>query len=84
MDTSAKKSDAKGTLRTVLPCFAMYIVFVALTAGWMRGTEGSGSVYPLGAETVMTGLTPGAGQTMFAEFNITYNANSLLNGQSNT
>ncbi len=81
MDTSAKKSDAKGTLRTVLPYFAMYIVFVALTAGWMRGTEGSGSVYPLGAETVMMGLTPAAGQTMFAEFNITYNANSLLNGQ---
>ena len=45
------------------------------------GTEGSGSVYPIGAETVMPGLTPPPGQTMFAEFNLNYTANSLLNGQ---
>jgi len=60
---------------------AMCIVFVSLAAAWMTGTENSGSVYPLGVETVMPGMTPAAGQTMFAEFNITYNANSLLNGQ---
>ena len=57
------------------------IAFMSLTVAWVTGTEGSGSVYPLGAETVMTGLTPAAGQTMFAEFNIKYTANSLLNGQ---
>jgi hypothetical protein len=59
----------------------MCIVFVSVSAAWVTGTEGSGSVYPLGVETVMPGMTPTAGQTMFAEFNVTYNANSLLNGQ---
>jgi len=81
MYSLAIKGIVKGTLRAVLPCFAMCIVVVVLTPAWMTGTEGSGSVYPLGAETVMTGLTPAAGQTMFAEFNINYTANSLLNGQ---
>jgi hypothetical protein len=60
---------------------AACIVFMSLTAAWMMGTEGGGSVYPLGVETVMTGLTPPAGRTMLAEFNISYNANTLLNGQ---
>jgi len=60
---------------------AACIVFISLTAAWMTGTENSGSVYPIGAETVMTGLTPAPGQTMFAEFNINYTAHSLLNGQ---
>ena len=67
--------------KTILFPLAGCIAFMCVTAAWVTGTEGSGSVYPIGAETVMTGLTPTAGQTMFAEFNITYNANSLLNGQ---
>ena len=50
----------------------------------MSGTEGSGSVYPIGAETVMPGLTPAAGQTMFAEFNTTYQANGFLDGQGHS
>ena len=62
--------------------FCAYIL--VLTAAWMTGTEGSGSVYPIGAETVMPGLTPAAGQTMFAEFNTTYQANSLLDGQGHS
>ena len=41
-------------------------------------------MYPIGAETVLPGLTPAAGQTMFAEFNTTYNANSFLDGQGHS
>jgi hypothetical protein len=57
---------------------------MGLTAAWMMGTEGSGCVYPIGAETVLPGLTPAAGQTMFAEFNTTYQANSFLDGQGHS
>jgi hypothetical protein len=63
---------------------AACIVFMSLTAARMAGTEGSGSVYPIGAETVMPGLTPAAGQTMFAEFSTTYQANGFLDGQGHS
>ena len=63
---------------------ATYIAFVSLTAAWTMGTEGSGSVYPIGAETVMPGMTPAAGQTVFAEFNTTYQANSFLDAQGHS
>ena len=63
---------------------AACIVFMSLTAVWTAGTEGSGSVYPIGAETVMPGLTPAAGQTMFAEFSTTYQANGFLDGQGHS
>jgi len=56
-------------------------VLIGLTAPWLAATENSGSVYPIGAETVMPGITPAPGQTVFAEFNTTYNANSFLDGQ---
>ena len=69
------------TYRALLLGLAAYIFVMGLAAACLMATEGSGSVYPLGVETVMTGLTPAAGQTMFAEFNITYNASSLLNAQ---
>jgi len=67
--------------RTCLLRLSACLAVISLSASWMKGTENSGCVYPMGAETVMPGLTPAAGQTMFAEFNVTYNANSLLNGQ---
>jgi hypothetical protein len=52
------------------------------TRAW--GTEGSACVYPIGAETVLPGLTPAAGQTMFAEFNTTYQSNAFLDGQGHS
>jgi hypothetical protein len=84
MDNLARNGKAKATLRVVLLYLATYTVFVALTAVWMRATENSGSVYPIGAETVMPGLTPAAGQTMFAEFSTTYQANGFLDGQGHS
>ena len=78
-------SGAGAHQRAFRPAFLFRLVtciaFLSLTAPWVMGTEGSGSVYPIGAETVMPGLTPPPGQTMFAEFNLNYTANSLLNGQ---
>jgi hypothetical protein len=67
--------------RTFIFRLATCTVFIILTSPWMMGTEGSGSVYPIGAETVLPGLTPAAGQTMFAEFSTTYQANGFLDGQ---
>jgi len=70
--------------RTFLFRLLTCTVFVGLAASWMMGTEGSGCVYPIGAETVMPGLTPAARQTMFAEFSTTYQANGFLDGQGHS
>jgi hypothetical protein len=50
-----------------------------LLSGSAIASEHSGSVYPIGAETVLPGLTPGPGDTMFYEFTAFYNANALMN-----
>jgi len=47
----------------------------------LAATENGGSVYPVGAETVLPGLTPVAGQTMVYEFTAFYQANKLVNSQ---
>ena len=47
----------------------------------MTATENGGSVYPVGAETVLPGLTPPAGQTDLYEFTAFYQANGLMNSQ---
>ena len=84
MDTLAKNGEAKGALKAVLSRFAIYIVLVALTAATASATESGTSVYPIGVETVLPGMTPPPGVTMFAEFDTTYQANKLVgaNGQS--
>ena len=70
--------------RTFLFRLVTCVAFTSLTAAWVTGTEGSGCVYPIGAETVLTGMTPAAGQTIFAEFNTTYQANGFLDGQGHS
>lgn len=70
--------------KTFIFRLATCIFFISLASAWMMGTEGSGSVYPIGAETVMPGMTPAPGETVFAEFNTTYNANSLLDAQGHS
>ena len=49
-----------------------------LTMGSANAAEGGASVYPEGAETVMPGRMPGAGQTLFAEFSDFYQASALV------
>lgn len=69
----------------MIPSFLLRLAVIAAMAGLVvtraAGTEGSGCVYPIGAETAMPGLTPAAGQTMFAEFNTTYQSNAFFDGQ---
>jgi hypothetical protein len=49
-----------------------------LVTGAACASDGGGSVYPLGAETILPGRMPGAGQTMFVEFTYSYSANELV------
>lgn len=79
-DTSLTRNAIKRFL-TVLIGGA---VLTCLAASPLNATEGSGSVYPIGAETVMPGLMPAPGQTIFAEFNTTYGANQLLDGSGHS
>jgi hypothetical protein len=71
-------------VQNVLWCFSMYVILIGLTLTRASATENGASVYPAGVETVMPGMTPPPGVTMFEEFNTTYQANQLLgpNGQS--
>ena len=62
----------------------MVISFTVLGATFGAATEGAGSVYPLGVETVLPGMTPGSGQTIFQEFNMTFHANEALDGQGHS
>jgi len=61
------------------------ILCCVLGAGMVASaTEIGASVYPAGVETVMPGMAPGPGGTMFLEFDNFYMANGLANskGQS--
>jgi hypothetical protein len=51
-----------------------------LSAGIAGAVENGASVYPAGVETVLPGVLPGTGQTVFAEFNNFYQANATLDG----
>jgi len=70
-------SNRKSVLFGVFTCTAM----VFITAACLTARGNSGCVYPIGAETVTPGLTPAPGQTVLAEFNTTYQANGLPDGQ---
>ena len=75
------KSIQQRTHCPFLSRLAVCIALICLAAPWTTATEGSGSVYPIGAETVLPGLTPAAGQTMFAEFSTTYQAHGFYDAQ---
>ncbi|HTS77450.1 MAG TPA: transporter [Bryobacteraceae bacterium] len=58
--------------KSVLACAAFVI-----SAGIAFASDGGGSVYPAGVETVMPGMLPGPGATLFEEFTNFYQANEL-------
>ena len=64
-------------LRTVCR-FAICLALFIATIGVASSAEGGASVYPAGVETIMPGRMPGAGGTMFLEFNNFYQANELV------
>jgi len=57
--------------------WAACMALIGLLGNWALGTEGGATVYPIGAETVLPGMTPPPGVTMFAEFYTTYQANTF-------
>jgi hypothetical protein len=56
------------------------VTVLALSAA-AHATENGGSAFPVGVETVMTGMYPAPGETMFAEFTVFYEANEVDNGE---
>lgn len=56
------------------------ILILGFTASPARATEGGGSVYPSGVETVVPGLIPAPGGSLFAEFDDFFQANGLVDG----
>jgi hypothetical protein len=58
-------------------CFAGGLL-AAMTIVAAGATEGTGSVYPLGVDTVLSGVAPGPGGTMFLQFDTSYQANKLV------
>jgi hypothetical protein len=47
-------------------------------------TEGGATIYPAGVETVMPGMMPPPGKTLFEEFDDFYQANGLMNGSGHS
>ena len=64
-----------------------YLCVFLLAGGFLpalRASDGGGSVYPFGAETVMPGLMPPPGRTMFEEFTDFYSANAVVDGSGHS
>jgi hypothetical protein len=55
-------------------------ILVLATGVAARCTENGASVYPVGVETVLPGMTPGSGRTMLFEFMTFYSANEFVDG----
>ena len=66
-----------GKLRAAGRSFLLCLVLAVAAIPASNASDGGGSVYPAGVETVMPGRMPGAGGTMFLEFNEFYDANEL-------
>ena len=66
---------------TKAPCmFALAAAF--LTAGF--ASDGGGTVYPAGVETILPGLTPPPGKTILEQFDNFYQANGLMDGNGHS
>jgi len=77
MRTSKKMKNRR--LRKVdLMCLLPVFLSLAIPA---RATENGASVFPVGVETVMTGMYPHPGKTMFYEYTAFYEANQTVNGK---
>lgn len=74
------KSLLRKSLILSLACCSMVVI---LTPGAARATENGACVFPVGVETVLTGLQPHPGKAMFYEYTAVYEANETdgPNGQ---
>jgi hypothetical protein len=60
---------------------AGYLLFFGITFSRANATENGGSVYPVGVETVMTGVQPRPGETALYEYTVLYVANEFDNAK---
>lgn len=61
--------------------FALSSTIVIVLLSSASATENGASVFPVGVETVMTGIQPRPGQTMFYEYTCFYEANETDNSR---
>ena len=80
MHPSSSSSVPVCQARTAWGRFSLCLALALGIAGIASATEGAGSVYPEGVETVLPGHMPGPGGTMLLEFNNFYQANGLVGG----
>ncbi len=78
LSSSGERVSPKGRDRFGYLILCGVLVLAMRVAG--RATENGASVYPVGAETVLPGLTPAPGHTMFCEFTAFYSANEMADG----
>jgi len=62
-------------------CLAVCALIAFGSARFARATENGASTFPVGVETVMTGMYPHPGKAMFYEYTAYYEASKFLNGQ---
>jgi hypothetical protein len=75
-----KQSNGRASVPTFGRAWSGFTISLGLAVaitGAAYASDGSASVYPAGAETVMPGRMPGPGSTMLDEFSIFYDANEL-------
>jgi hypothetical protein len=65
------------TIRGFALCIVMWITLVGIASA----TENGATSFPVGVETVMTGMYPHPGQTMFYEYTAFVQANEIDNAQ---
>jgi len=75
---------AKPWAHCFLRLFTIGFTFAGLMVSTAMATESGASVYPAGVETVMPGMAPAPGGTMFLEFDNFYQANALVNSQGHS
>jgi len=78
LSTSGERVSPKGRDRFGYLILCGVLVLAMRVAA--RATENGASVYPVGTETVLPGLTPAPGRTMFCEFTAFYSANEMADG----
>jgi hypothetical protein len=59
-------------------------LWAALSPTVAEAAENGVSVYPAGVETILPGLMPGAGQSLFLQVNNFYQANGVLDGSGHS
>jgi hypothetical protein len=67
--------------KTLTLSLALCLTVVILSSRLANATENGATAFPVGVETVMTGMYPHPGQTMFYEYTAFYEANEIDNSQ---